>query len=171
MPSNKPCSYLHAQHCCSISLFSKRIQPSSAACTALCADPVCLCADSILSTATASHAAAAKAAAAQAQAAAEGVIGERAQPDTCHAEQGAEYGGDDVIEWGTNNLKVSATFVSRCGAAGLEAGMPLTCDAQQHTAVPTSGTDRLQCLLAYLVQLPLPVKSTKSAKVHGVDRP
>jgi hypothetical protein len=56
-------------------------------------------------TATATHAAAAKAAAAQAQAAASEVM-IKAQPDTCHTEQGAEYAGEDVIEWGNQNLKV-----------------------------------------------------------------
>jgi hypothetical protein len=30
----------------------------------------------------------------------------KAQPDTCHTEQGAEYAGEDVIEWGNQNLKV-----------------------------------------------------------------
>lgn len=64
-------------------------------------------------TATATHAAAARAAAAQAQAAASGVQAVVTPADACHTEQGAEYGGEDVIEWGTNNLKVCGGEVER----------------------------------------------------------
>lgn len=63
-------------------------------------------------TATASHAAAAKAAAAQAQEAASGLL-VAAQPDACHTEQGAEYAGEDVIEWGNDNLKVGSLHGSQ----------------------------------------------------------
>jgi hypothetical protein len=66
---------------------------------------VCGCRAGSLGTATASHAAAAKAAAAQAQAAADGMLA-AAPPGQCHTEQGAEYAGEDVIVWGTDNLKV-----------------------------------------------------------------
>lgn len=52
-------------------------------------------------TVTAAHAAAAREAAAQAAAAAGLAV------DVCHPEPGAEYSGEDVIEWGTNHLTVS----------------------------------------------------------------
>jgi len=68
----------------------------------------CCSSGSLQTTATASHAAAAKEAAAQAQAVAkEAAAAAVPLPDTCHMEQGAEYNGEDVIEWGTDNLKVS----------------------------------------------------------------
>jgi hypothetical protein len=53
---------------------------------------------------TATHAAAAKAAAQQAAAAA--AAADASLTDVCHPEEGAEYAGEDVIEWGTNHLKV-----------------------------------------------------------------
>ena len=56
-------------------------------------------------TATAAHAAAAREAAAQAAAVAKPTV-QRRFVDACHAEAGAEYSGEDVIEWGSNHLKV-----------------------------------------------------------------
>lgn len=61
-------------------------------------------------TATAAHAAAAREAAAQAAAAANPAVKIHFE-DTCHTEPSAEYSGDDVIEWGSQHLKVRPAAV------------------------------------------------------------
>ncbi|KAF6263699.1 cyclophilin-type peptidyl-prolyl cis-trans isomerase [Scenedesmus sp. NREL 46B-D3] len=68
-----------------------------------------------MQTATAAHAAAARAAAAQATEAAHGLLPSAA---ACHAEQGAEYGGD-VVKWGENHLQLldlEASVQRECSA-------------------------------------------------------
>lgn len=52
-------------------------------------------------------------------------------PDTCHMEQGAEYNGEDVIEWGTDNLKVDmynnmATLCNTSNATGIDRSTSLS---------------------------------------------